>query len=150
MSAEGIKLLDYKIGLLSIKLIPVLMFLTMWIHTGLLLLNINIPIAVTVAGSAIFPSILILSISRMLKFCWLHKSLVIYSLAVDLCINYQRYIGFSPFSIFYHRLVYFAIGCIIFICLLWNLNKYINGCVNLRDLIIYAKNYKEFTSQDSE
>lgn len=147
---EGIKLLDYKIGLLSIKLIPVLMFLTMWIHTGLLLLNVNIPIASTVAGSAIFPSILILSISRMLKFCWLHKSLVIYSLAVDLCINYQRYIGFSPFSVFYYRLIYFIIGCIILICLIYNLSRYVEKCVSLRGLIIYAKNYKEFTSQDNK
>lgn len=142
---EGIKLLDYKIGLLSIKLIPVLMFLTMWIHTGLLLLDINVPIADTIAGSALFPSVLILSISRMLKFCWLHKSLVIYSLVVDLCINYQRYIGFHHF-LFYHRLMYFVIGCMIFTYLLCNLGKYVKGCVSLKDLIIYVRNYKELTS----
>ncbi len=142
---EGIKVLDYKIGLLSIKLIPVAIFLVMWLHTGFLLFNIKLPIADTIAGSALFPSILILSISRMLKFCWLHKSLTIYSLLVDLCINYQRYIGFKHF-LFYHRLMYFSIGCIIFICLMYNIKQYFKGCVRIKDLIYYVKSYKEFTS----
>lgn len=52
---EGVKPFDYKIRLLSIKIIPVLMFLVMWIHTGLLSLGINSPVAVTIAGSALFP-----------------------------------------------------------------------------------------------
>lgn len=142
---EEISKLDYKIGLLSIKLIPVAMFLVMWIHTGFLLFNIKLPIADTIAGSALFPSILILCISRMLKFCWLHKSLTIYSLLVDLCINYQRYIGFKHF-LFEHRLMYFIIGLSLFMCLILHLNKYFKNCVKIKDIINYARDYKELTS----
>lgn len=83
----------YKIALLAIKYIPVIIFLIMLIHTGLLIFNINDPFADTTAGSAIIPSLLILSISSLFKFCALHKSLTIYSLLVDLCINFQRYIS---------------------------------------------------------
>lgn len=55
---------DYKIGLLALKYIPVIMFLIMWVHTGLSVFGINGPCADTVAGSAIIPSILILTISN--------------------------------------------------------------------------------------
>ena len=87
---------DYKLGLLAIKLIPIIMFFIMWIHTGLLIIGINGPCADTIAGSAIIPSILILAISSLFKFCWLHKAFTIYSLCVDLGINYERLIGFGP------------------------------------------------------
>lgn len=139
---KTIKVSEYKVGLLCIKYIPVLMFLVMWIHTGLLCLNVNIPIADTIAGSAIFPSILILSVSKMLRFCWLHKSLTIYSLVVDLCINYQRYIGFSSL-LFFHRLMYFIIGSVLFIWLVCNFCNYIKNCVNLKRFIYYVRSYQE-------
>ena len=139
---EGVKPLDYKIGLLSIKIIPVLMFLVMWIHTGLLSLGINSPVAVTIAGSALFPSVLILSISRMLKFCLLHKSLTVYSLVVDICINYNRYIGFGSI-LEVLRIICFCIGLIIFICLICNICGYSKRCVNIKDVINYARSYKE-------
>ena len=57
------KSINYKIGLLALKYIPILMFLVMWIHTGLLIFNISGPFADTITGSAIIPSILILAIS---------------------------------------------------------------------------------------
>ena len=92
---ERINCTDYKLGILAIKYIPIIMFLIMWIHTGLLIFGINGPCADTIAGSAIIPSILIFSISHLFKFCYIHKLLTIYSLTVDLCINFQRYVGFS-------------------------------------------------------
>lgn len=57
---------DYRLVLFSIKYIPVIMFLIMFIHTGLLLMGINLGIADTIVGCAIIPSLLILSISRTL------------------------------------------------------------------------------------
>ena len=85
---ERINCTDYKLGILAIKYIPIIMFLIMWIHTGLLIFGINGPCADTIAGSAIIPSILIFSMSHLFKFCYIHKLLTIYSLAVDLCINF--------------------------------------------------------------
>ena len=86
---------DYKLGLLAIKYIPIVMFLIMWIHTGLLIVGVNGPCADIIAGSAIIPSLLILAVSRLFRFCWLHKLFTMYSLSVDLCINYERLIGFG-------------------------------------------------------
>ena len=58
---KRIRMIDYKLELLSVKYFPVIMFLIMWIHTGLLILGINGPYADIIAGSAIIPSILIFS-----------------------------------------------------------------------------------------
>lgn len=46
---------DYRLVLFSIKYIPVIMFLIMFIHTGLLLMGISLGIADTVVGCAIIP-----------------------------------------------------------------------------------------------
>ena len=89
---ERINCTDYKLGMLAIKYIPIIMFLIMWIHTGLLILGINGPCADVIAGSAMIPTILIFSMSNLFKFCYIHKLLTIYALAVDLCINFQRLI----------------------------------------------------------
>src|SRR5574344_247686 len=124
---ERISCTDYKFGILTIKYIPIIMFLIMWFHTGLLILGINGPCADTIAGSAIIPSILIFSISHIFKFCYIHKLLTIYSLAIDLCINFQRYIGFGS-MIEEVRIIIFVIGTILFFLLLVKFNKYRYKC----------------------
>ena len=123
---------NYKLGLLAIKFIPIIMFFIMWIHTGLLIIDINGPCADTIAGSAIIPSILILAISSLFRFCWLHKLFTIYSLCIDLCINYERYIGFGvilqPF-----RVITFIIGIVLFILLIVKFEKYKERCCVIKD-----------------
>ena len=123
---------DYKLGLSAIKFIPIIMFFIMWIHTGLLIIDINGPCADTIAGSAIIPSILILAISSLFRFCWLHKLFTIYSLCIDLCINYERYIGFS-FMLQPFRIVAFIIGIILFILLIVKFEKYKERCCVIKD-----------------
>ena len=129
---ERISCADYKLGILAIKYIPIIMFLIMWIHTGLLILGINGPCADTIAGSAIIPSILIFSMSHIFKFCYIHKLLTVYSLAIDLCINFQRYIGFG-YIIEEIRIIMFIIGTILFFLLLFKFNKYRYKCCTLRE-----------------
>lgn len=90
-----IKSSQYKVGLIILKYAPILMAIIMYIHTILAYNGINLPVATTVAGSAIIPSVIILSISEMLKFCYIHKSFTIYSLITDLCVNYENYFGFG-------------------------------------------------------
>lgn len=121
---------DYKLGLVLLKYIPIIMFFIMWIHTGLLVFDINGPCADTIAGSAIIPSILILAISNIFKFCYIHKILTIYSLSIDLCINFQRYIGFGDL-LFILRLVMFFIGIIIIILLIIKFNHYRHNCCKI-------------------
>lgn len=121
---------DYKLGLVLLKYIPIIMFFIMWIHTGLLVFDIDGPCADTIAGSAIIPSILILAISNIFKFCYIHKILTIYSLSIDLCINFQRYIGFGDL-LFILRLVMFFIGIIIIILLIIKFNHYRHNCCKI-------------------
>ena len=129
---ERINCTDYKLGMLAIKYIPILMFLIMWIHTGLLILGINGPCADTIAGSAIIPSILIFSMSHLFKFCYIHKLLTIYSLTVDLCINFQRYVGFD-YTLNIFRIIMFILGTILFFLLLFKFKKYRYKCCTLRE-----------------
>ena len=129
---ERINCTDYKLGMLAIKYIPIIMFLIMWIHTGLLILGINGPCADVIAGSAIIPSILIFSMSNLFKFCYIHKLLTIYALAVDLCINFQRLIGFG-YLVEELRTLMFIIGIILFFLLLLKFKKYRYKCCILRN-----------------
>lgn len=127
---------DYKLGLLAIKYVPIVMFLIMWIHTGLLIVGVNGPCADTIAGSAIIPSLLILAISKLFRFCWLHKLFTMYSLSVDLCINYERLIGFGmllqPL-----RSLFFIIGTFLFILLIVKFNKYRKKCCSIKNIQFY-------------
>ena len=129
---ERINCTDYKLGILAIKYIPIIMFLIMWIHTGLLISGINGSCADVIAGSAIIPSILIFSMSNLFKFCYIHKLLTIHALAVDLCINFQRLIGFG-YLIEEFRILMFIIGTILFFLLLLKFKKYRYKCCILRD-----------------
>ena len=129
---ERINCTDYKLGILAIKYIPIIMFLIMWIYTGLLIFGINGSCADTIAGSAIIPSILIFSMSHLFKFCYIHKLLTIYALAVDLCINFQRLIGFG-YIVEELRILMFIIGTILFFLLLLKFKKYRYKCCILRD-----------------
>lgn len=135
---NNIEYSDYKLGLLSLKYIPVMMFIIMWIHTGLLIFGINGPFADTIAGSALIPSILILTISKLFKFCYLHKILTFYSLCIDLCMNFNRYIGFGK-SVQEIRVLMFSIGIVIFIILLLKFDSYKNKCCTIKNLKNYGK-----------
>ena len=129
---ERMNCTDYKLGMLAIKYIPVIMFLVMWLHTGLLIFEIDGPCANIIAGSAIIPSILIFSMSKLFKFCYIHKLLTIYALAVDLCINFQRLIGFG-YLVGELRILMFIIGTILFFLLLLKFKKYRYKCCILRN-----------------
>lgn len=122
---------DYKLGLIALKYIPVLMFMIMLIHTGFLVFGMGGPCADTIAGSAVIPSILILAISNMFKFCYLHKLLTLYSLSIDLCMNFQRYIGFGTY-LYFARYTMFTFGIIILCVLIFKFNKYKTNCCVIR------------------
>ena len=124
---------EYKLCLLTIKYVPIIMFLIMWIHTGFLLMGINGVIADRVAGCAIIPSILIFSMSHVFKFCYIHRALTIYSLITDLCINFERYFGFGCMrdSI---RIIMFSIGLILFLLLLFKFKQYQSKCCTQKNI----------------
>lgn len=122
-----IKCSNYKVGLFILKYSPIVMALIMYIHTILHFFGINLPIATTIAGSAIIPSIIIFSMSNMLHFCYIHRSFTIYSLSVDLCINYENYFGFGS-ALRIIQIITFVIGTFLFILLLCKLKLYHYRC----------------------
>lgn len=132
-----IKNSQYKIGLIILKYAPILMAIIMYIHTILSLNGVNLPVATTVAGSAIIPSIIIIAISNMLQFCYIHKSFTIYSLITDLCINYQNYFGFGVLLYEIQYLI-FLVGTLLFMLLFFKISHYHNKCcvINTERLLI--------------
>lgn len=134
-----IKCSEYKVGLTVIKYAPILMGLIMYIHTILVLNGINLPIARTIAGSAIIPSIIIFATSNMLKFCYIHKSFTIYSFVADLCINYEHYFGFGEI-LRYIQIFIVIIGTILFSLLFCKLKLYHYRCCIIKsDSLKYLK-----------
>lgn len=128
-----ISIRQYRRALLYLKYTPVIMFIVMLIHIILALFNINFGIADTIVGCAILPSLLILSLTNIFNFCALHKALTIYSLIIDLCINFHKYIGFGILL----KPIQFTLsifGIVIAICFLFKLKFYIKHGVRLREL----------------
>ena len=120
----------YKFAMLALKYIPLCMFISMWVHTVLLNFGINLPFAESIMGCALFPCILILSLSGIFKFCLIHKSMTIYSLVVDIFINFERYIGFG-FLLKPLRMITSIIGIVIFLFLIVKYKDFENKCVKL-------------------
>lgn len=77
------------------------------------LMGFSFVIADSIVGCSLLPSILIFSLSQVFKFCWLHKSLTIYSFVVDILINIDKYFGFGTVTIGL-QLTFAIIGCILF------------------------------------
>lgn len=133
----------YRAGLLTLKYMPILMALIMYIHVILMRIGIYTQIATTIAGSAILPSILIFTMSSMLKFCYIHKTLTIYSLVVDLFTNLHFYFNLGLYGVYLLDILFF-IGTGVFILLLNKLNMYNTKCCVLRaDLIAAIKRWQK-------
>ena len=106
--------MEYKLKscILAIKYTPTIMASLMIAHTGLLLLNIHLPIGDIIAGSAIIPFLLLLFLSNVFNFCWVHKELILYSLLIDGCINFEKFIGFGKY-LYIMRISMFYLGTFI-------------------------------------
>lgn len=129
----------YKIALLIIKYCPILMGLIMYIHTILSYNGISLPIATTLAGSAIIPSIIIYSFSSILNFCYIHKAFTIYALANDLCINIHHYWGFGELTETL-QMTSVIIGTILFVLLAFKIKIYhIKCCAIRKDRLKYLE-----------
>jgi hypothetical protein len=67
--------------------------------------------------------------SKMLKFCFIHKAFTIYSLTVDLCINFENYFGFGD-ALKMIQFTAFIVGTCLFVLLLCKLKQYRRvGCM---------------------
>lgn len=107
---------DHKRAMLCLKYIPVLMFLMMWLYMIFAVLGAELIIADSIVGCSILPATLIFALSDVFQFCWLHKSLTVYSFVCDLLININRYIGLGVLVVPL-KTILAIVGGILFICI---------------------------------
>ena len=122
---------EYKITLLCLKYIPVIMFLLMWLYMICAVFNIPLAFSSTIAGCSLLPTILIFALSSVFQFCWVHKTLTIYSFVADVLINLNKLIGFGSAIVFLKGIMTVA-GLVIFIILLFKLDQLSKACPKIR------------------
>lgn len=102
----------HKRGLLALKYAPIITAFIMWCSLVFIQLDFIQPVVRAIAGSALIPSILILLISDMLEFCYIHKALTIYSLVVDIWINVNKFCYLGTI-VPYIRLGFIIVGAVL-------------------------------------
>ena len=122
---------QYRLTLLCLKYVPVLMFLLMWLYMICATFQIPLAFSSTIAGCSLLPTILIFSLSSVFQFCWIHKTLTIYSFTADLIINLNKLIGFGSAVMFLKGVMTIA-GLVIFILLLFKINQLSKACPKIR------------------
>ena len=118
---------QYKLTLLFLKYIPVIMFLLMWLYMICAVLNIPLAFSSTIAGCSLLPTLLIFALSTVFQFCWIHKTLTIYSFVADVLINLNKFIGLGA-SVLFLKWIMAIAGLIIFFILLFKLDSIRRGC----------------------
>ena len=83
-----------KICVCVLKYAPVVSTACLTLHIALLLFGFR-PVLECVVGLTPLPSVVLFSASHAFRFCLLHKMLIGYSFAVDLCCSYERVVGFG-------------------------------------------------------
>ena len=122
---------EHKWALLCLKYILIIMFLAMWIYTILALFGIPFVLCKTLMGCSIFPAIIIFSLTRVFRFCWLHKAMTGYALITDLMININFYATLGAATPFI-QIIFIIIGLIMFLMLLFKLERFKNSFTYLK------------------
>lgn len=116
----------------ALKYIPVITSFTMMMHVALLLFGIDYSYAEFITGVSFMPAVILLLMPMAFRFCWLHKSFIVYTLLVDSCIEYQRCFGFGRYVNAY-RLIVFIAGVTLFVYLIINFKKYNSSCYDKKN-----------------
>lgn len=82
---------EYKIFLILMKYIPFFTTVILIIHVSTTLCNIRLIIPEILAGGSVLQTIIIYSLARVLKFCWVYHSLLWYSIIVEGITTIHRY-----------------------------------------------------------
>lgn len=92
---------------LGIKYIPVIAAMTYALHTGLLLMGVDLYYAEALVHLLV--NLLLWHLSKEFGFCILHKHLIAYVILVDMCIVVQRLNLWGSFLV-PARIIVFVIG----------------------------------------
>lgn len=101
---------------------PVLMASGLWLHEILMLFGMELNIANHLLKLDVAPAIILLAVSHLLKFCAIHRWLLVFILYTSLNIWYNENIGFEK-SLLMHRLLIIIYGFILLGYYLCNFKK---------------------------
>ncbi len=122
----------FKVSLIILKYVPFLMAFIMWIHVYLLLIGCSYKFAELFVGCTVMPTIILIVMSDVMRFCWLHKCYIIYAVIVDYCINIHRNIGIWHVNGF--RMLLFVLGLYLFTyTLIYKIEKYDDKAITNKD-----------------
>lgn len=93
----------------AVRTLPAVMCLVMTAHCALLLLGVSLPLAEYACGMSFLTCWLLMAFSRALRFCALHRALIIHTMLVSACISFERIIGFGA-ALRPARVVMLAVG----------------------------------------
>lgn len=79
----------------AVRTLPAIMCLVMTVHCALLLLGVNTPLAEYACGMSFLTCWFLMAFSRALRFCALHRMLIIHAMLVSACISFERTVGFG-------------------------------------------------------
>lgn len=113
--------------ILAVQYIPVLMAFGLWLHEVLMLLGIHLKVAQNIMSLDVIPALLLLIVSHHFKFCALHKSLLLYTLFVSLCIWYNESFGFNLYERGC-RIGVVVVGVGIFVYYLCHIKRFYKNC----------------------
>ncbi len=93
----------------AVRRLPAVMCLVMTAHCALLLLGVSLPLAEYACGMSFLTCWLLMAFSRALRFCVLHRALIVHTMLVSACISFERIVGFGP-ALRPARVVMLAVG----------------------------------------
>ena len=109
---------EYLLTLWMFKYYPVIGSFIMWLYVGLLIFDNHLIFEHNITSDSFIGMVCLLFlminfvlifVSDVLKFCWLHRALFAYMGLVGSCISYEYFIGFGNLLLL-SRIIIFTLG----------------------------------------
>ena len=123
---------EYLLTLWMFKYYPVISSFIMWLYVGLLIFDNHLIFEHNITSDSFIGMVCLLFlminfvlifVSDVLKFCWLHRALFTYMGLVGSCISYEYFLGFGNFLLL-SRIVVFLVGLCLNIYVIRHWSKY--------------------------
>ena len=130
---------EYLLTLRMFKYYPVIGSFLMWLYVGLLIFDNHLIFEHNITSDSFIGIVCILFlminfvlifVSDVLKFCWLHRAMFVYMGLVGSCISYEYFIGFENLLLLSRVIVFLLeIILVLYMILYW---KRFNKSYNIR------------------
>lgn len=126
----------YLLTLWMFKYYPVVGSFLMWLYVGLLIFDNHLIFEHNITSDSfigmacllfLLINFVLIFVSDILKFCWLHRSMFAYMGLVGSCISYEYFIGFGRLLLL-SRFVVFIVGLILLIYMIQHWKGFRRSC----------------------